>query len=151
MKKFLYTILLVPALAFAAAGNTTADQQLERLKKEWAQTVDALQGYTAAKRDDAVKEAKKSLDAVDKRINWLERRSSDSWHTLSDQARESKQAALEKMRKMRNNASAWFGAMQHSSKESWNDVRTGFIDAYQELSESFQQAAQEFNDNKQNN
>lgn len=120
--------------------NTTADD----VKREWAEAVDALKGYSASQRDKAMREAEELLSAMDSRIDKLESRAQDEWNDLSDEARKKRRAALRALRKNRAQVAEWYGGMKHSSGEAWSDVKNGFVSAYDALATSFTEAANEF-------
>jgi len=146
-------LLLVPAagvMAGETAGNeTTADTpDLGQVKREWADTVEALKGYTAAQRDAAVARAKQTLDAMDTRIEQLESRLRQQRDKLTESARETQEATLRTLRTQRNEVAEWYGAMKHSSASAWGTVKQGFIDSYDVLSDSFSKAWSEFGDHE---
>jgi flagellar motility protein MotE (MotC chaperone) len=146
-------LLLVPAagvMAGETAGNkTTADTpDLGQVKREWADTVEALKGYTAAQRDAAVARAKQTLDAMDTRIEQLESRARQQRDKLTERASETQEATLRTLRTQRNEVAEWYGAMKHSSASAWDTVKQGFINSYGVLSDSFSKAWSEFGDHE---
>lgn len=145
-------LLLVPApgvMAGEAGNETTADTpDLGQVKREWADTVEALKGYTAAQRDAAVARAKQTLDAMDTRIEQLESRIRQQRDKLTGSASETQEATLRALRTQRNEVAEWYGAMKHSSASAWDTVKQGFIDSYGVLSDSFSKAWSEFGDHE---
>jgi flagellar motility protein MotE (MotC chaperone) len=146
-------LVLNPATGIAA-DQTTADDSpedsadLDQVKREWAETVDALKHYSAAQRDAAVDRAEQTLDAMDRRIEQLEARTRQQWGKLTQSAREAREATLQRLRMQRNQAAEWYGGMKHSSAGAWESVKQGFIDSYAVLSDSFRKARDEFGDDE---
>ena len=107
------SLLLVGCLLLGAANGIAADQtttdqsaaagaDLDQVKREWAETVDALQQYSAAQRDAAVNRAEQTLDAMDRRIEELEARTRQQWGKLTQSAREARETTLQRLRMQRN-------------------------------------------------
>lgn len=117
-----------------------------QLKRECAETVDALKQYSAAQRDVAVDKAEQTLEAMDRRIEQLEARTRQQWGKLTQSAREARETTLQRLRVQRNQAAEWYGGMKHSSAGAWESVKQGFIDSYAVLSDSFRKARDEFGD-----
>jgi TolA-binding protein len=151
------TWLLICWLVLAAATGTAADQtaadesatsraDLDQLKRESAETIDALKQYSAAQRDVAVDKAEQTLEAMDRRIEQLEARTRQQWGKLTQSAREARETTLQRLRVQRNQAAEWYGGMKHSSAGAWESVKQGFIDSYAVLSDSFRKARDEFGD-----
>ena len=140
-------LLLGPGPAVAAspgAEDGSAGTDLSAVKREWAETMEALKSYSATQRDAAVSQAEQTLTAMDRRIEQLEVRTGQQWDKLNHSAREARQATLRKLRAQRNQVAEWYGAMKHSSASAWGSVRQGFIDSYAVLSDSFARAWNEF-------
>ncbi len=130
--------------ASPGAEDASAGTDLSEVKREWAETVEALKSYSATQRDAAVSKAAQTLKAMDRRIEQLEVRTGQQWDKLSSSAREARQATLRSLRAQRNQVAEWYGAMQHSSASAWGSVKQGFIDSYAVLSDSFAKASDEF-------
>jgi len=142
--------LALGAAAAIAADQATRDESaavgadLDQVKREWAETVEALKHYSAAQRDAAVDRAEQTLNAMDRRIEDLEARTRQQWDKLTQSAREAREASLHTLRTQRNQAAEWYGGMKHSSAGAWESVKQGFIDSYAVLSDSFRKARDEF-------
>lgn len=141
-------LMLGPLSGFAADrssdASTTPAADLDQVKQEWLETVDALKNYSAVQRDAAVASAEQALTAIDGRIERLEARTLRQWDKLTQSAREAREVSLRTLRTQRNQAAEWYGAMQHSSAGAWESVKQGFIDSYAVLSDSFSEAREEF-------
>lgn len=142
--------LMLGTLAAVAAGSPSAGSEssdsadLSTVKREWADTVTALKGYTAAQRDMAVARARQELDTMDRHIEQLESRTQQEWGSLNQEAREARETALRTLREQRNEAAEWYGGMKHSSAGAWESVKQGFIDSYGVLNNAFSKAWSEF-------
>ncbi len=104
----------------------------------------AIKDYTVAQRDDAIKNAKAGLDDLDRRIGRLERKLDNEWERMDQSARKKARAALNALRRERNDAAEWYGGLKHSSAESWEQVKAGFVKSYEVLKESFAKARKQF-------
>src|SRR5882762_7446781 len=61
-----------------------------------------------------------------------------------EEAIKNAKAALDELRRERNEAAEWYGGLKHSSAESWEQVKTGFVKSYEVLKESFAKARKGF-------
>ena len=122
------------------SASTTAGD----VKREWAEALGAIKGYSSTQRDEAVKKAGSLLDSMDSQIETLEARAENEWKDLGKDARAKRQAAMKTLRRQRAELSEWYGGMKHGSGEAWDEVKAGFIDAYDALGKSFSDAAKEF-------
>ena len=132
-------LLAVSPLSSAAeapGGKTTAKD----VSKKAGETGRAIKDYTVGQRDEAVKQAKAALDDLDRRIARLERKLDDDWERMDQAARKKARATLNALRRERNEAAEWYGGLKHSSAESWEQVKAGFVKSYEALKESFARA-----------
>ncbi|TMG72663.1 MAG: hypothetical protein E6H75_15050 [Betaproteobacteria bacterium] len=132
-------LLAVSPLSSAAeapGGKTTAKD----VSKKAGETGRAIKDYTVGQRDEAVKQAKAALDDLDRRIARLERKLDDDWERMDQAARKKARATLNALRRERNDAAEWYGGLKHSSAESWEQVKAGFVKSYEALKESFARA-----------
>jgi hypothetical protein len=139
----LAALLAVSPLSFSAeasGSNTTAKD----VSKKAGETGKAIKDYTVAQRDDAIKQAKAGLDDVDARIRRMERKLDNEWERMDQAARKRARATLNALRRERNEAAEWYGGLKHSSAESWEQVKAGFVKSYDVLKESFAKARKQF-------
>ncbi|HEX7810409.1 MAG TPA: hypothetical protein VF460_00750 [Burkholderiales bacterium] len=133
-------------LAFAAAPQasiaeeTTAKDVGKKLNEAGA----AIKDYTVEQRDEAVKNARIALDDLDAKINRLAADIDSKWDKLDASARKKAYESMEKLRKERNDAAEWMGALKHSSKDAWGEVKNGFAKSYEALASTFSRAKEEF-------
>lgn len=119
--------------AEAPGGKTTAKDVSKTIK-----------GYTVTQRDEAVKSAKAALDELDASIRRLERKLESDWDKMDEAARRKARAALDALRKQRNEAAEWYGGLKHSSAEAWDEVKNGFSKSYDALTGAFGKARKAF-------
>ena len=136
-------LLAVSPLSFAAepSGSKTTAKDVSRKVDETGQ---AIKSYTVAQRDEAIKKAKAALDDLDRRIGRMERKLDNDWDRIDQAARKNARATLNTLRRERNEAAEWYGALKHSSAESWEQVKAGFVKSYEALKESFTKAGKQF-------
>ncbi len=136
-------LLAVSPLSFAAetSGGKTTAKDVSRKVDETGQ---AIKNYTVAQRDEAIKQAKSALDDLDARIRRLERKLDNEWDRMDQAARKKARATLNGLRRERNEAAEWMGGLKHSSAESWEQVKAGFVKSYEVLKESFAKARKQF-------
>lgn len=141
----LLSVLFVAAGAVQAGSDSEAGQQdKSSMKKEWSQTMDKLGSYTAEQRDKALKAGRRTLDAMDRRLEKMEAWTKENWDSMSEEAREKRTAMLESMREQRNEVAEWYGGMKHSSSEAWDSAKQGFIDSYDDLQKAYGEAVDSF-------
>ena len=126
--------------ADASGGKATAKD----IAREAGETGRAIKDYTMAQRNEAVKQAKAALDDVDARIRRMERKLDNEWDGMDQAARRKSRAALNALRRERGELAEWYGGLKHSSAESWEQVKAGFVKSYEVLRQSFAKARKEF-------
>lgn len=96
--------------------------------------------YTIQQRDEALKSAKAAIDEVDARIRSLDRKVDSEWDQMDQAARKKARAAQAALRRERDDLAEWYGGLKHSSAESWDEVKMGFVRSYDKLKSSFANA-----------
>lgn len=140
-------IAIAIALALSvAAGPLFAEEQSTstQLKKELGEAGEAIKKYSVEQRDEAVNNARQALDQMDARINRLAADIDGKWEQLDAAARKKAYESMGRLRKERNDAAEWMGALKHGSKEAWGEVKNGFARSYDELVNSLSRAREEF-------
>ena len=137
------TLLAASPLSFAAepSGNKSTAKDIAKKADE---TSRGIKNYTVAQRDEAIKNAKAALDDADRRIDRMERKLDSEWERMDQATRKRARATLDALRRERNEAAEWYGGLKHSSAESWEQVKTGFVKSYEVLKESFAKARKGF-------
>ena len=146
-------IIITICFITATAGQARADDQgkgaadsvkLEDVQEELSAAIASLKGYSISQREVAVEKAGATLDELDKQIEVLRQRTANDWGSLSVEAREARLTALKNLTRQRNDLAEWYGGMKYSSSQAWNEVREGFVDAYEVLQNAWTDALGEF-------
>lgn len=143
------TLIVVFIGFFSVMPAFSADRPAEKVAKkevgqEVKEAVEAIKEYSADQKDEAVKKGKAVLDNLDGRIEQMESKIKKEWNEMGDSARKTAKTSLETIRKQRDEVAKWVGSMKQSSAGAWEDVRKGFVESYQTLSDSFDKAADKF-------
>jgi len=146
MKTVAQMLISIAFMVTAAATAATNDEQptISDVQQEMREAANAITGYSAKQRDKAINRVKISLSNLDAHIERLENRLDKKADRMDQAAREKATSTLKALRKQRNKVAEWYGGMQHSSTEAWQDIKTGFLKSYQSLQESFDKAKNEF-------
>ncbi len=134
-------LLAASPWSFAAEASGTTGKDMARKAGE---TGRAIKDYTVAQRDDATRQAKAALDDVDARIRRMERKADSEWEKMDQTARKKSRAALNALRRERGELAEWYGGLKHSSAESCEQVKSGFVKSYEALKESLAKARKQF-------
>jgi len=133
-----------PAAASRTKTDTHAETTLEGVEREMAELKEALAGYSAEQRDEAMERIDRMLETLDARIERLEGRMADRWSEMDEAARARTREALRLLRKRRSQVAEWYGGLKHSSAAAWEEVKAGFLRSYEVLQEAFGQAQEAF-------
>jgi uncharacterized protein YicC (UPF0701 family) len=134
--------VLVPA-AFAASSS--ADKtSMEEVQQQMKEAAAAIKNYSVEQRDEAGREVKATLIELDADIERLQQRLDKKADHMDQAARQKARATLEDIRKQRNDLSEWYGGMQHSTSEAWQEIKSGFLKSFDILRQSFDKAQKEF-------
>lgn len=138
----------LPVVSDSGEGENQAEPEAanETMGERWSKTLESLQSYGADQRDEALAAGKKTLDAMDERIDKMEAWTSKHWDSLSEEARERRTAMLNSMREQRRKVAEWYGGMKHSSSEAWDNVKEGFIRSYDKLQSAYEDASGSFDE-----
>jgi hypothetical protein len=137
-------LLCGPLSSFAAETSGAKTTTAKDVGRKVDETSQAIKSYTVEQRDEAIKKARAALRDVDRHIGRLERKLDDKWDQTDQAARKKGRATLNALRRQRNEAAEWLGGLEHSSAESWEEVKNGFVKSYETLGESFAKARKEF-------
>lgn len=137
----------IAAIALAPVGDAAASNEqtsIEDVKKETSELLETLKAYSADKRDEALRKSRAAMDSLDQQIDSLESQIDDGWDEMTTAAREKARASLQALRKERNEVAEWYGGMKASSAGAWEEMKTGFSNAYSDLAEAWEKAEGEF-------
>ena len=149
--------LVVMALSLAASPAIYAENHAknhdnqatsQEISQDATALISSLKDYSIEQRDKAVNKAQQVLANMDNKIDALENRIDKNWDNMSTQARDKTKATLKTLRQQRNKLSEQYGRIQSSSAAAWNDMKDGFANAYNALSNSWQEAEQAFSESQ---
>jgi len=144
--KTVYAAMLIITIIgfFSVMPAFSADPEKREVGREVEEAVEAIKEYSADQKEAAVKKGKALLDHLDGRIEQLESRMKKDWDRMGESARKAAKSSLEAIRKQRDEVARWYGSMTKSSSGAWEEVKKGFVESYQTLSDSFDKAADKF-------
>lgn len=131
--------LTAGAINIPAANATDAAD----VKQEFSETLDAIKAYSADKRDEAAAAGQDMVDALDERMNALERKIENASDATSEATRAKWAETKAGLMKLRDKAAMQLDHMRDSSSEAWSDAKDEFTDAVEELGESIEDAGED--------
>lgn len=137
------SLCTVTAIQAQSSSDAVTAQDV---KKETKELMTTLKQYGSNQRDQAIKDADMALEKLDGRIDELENRVDSNWDDMSEAAREKARTNLKMLRKQRNELAQWYGSFKNSSDGAWEQMKSGFTDAYQTLNASWEKAKAEYDD-----
>ena len=151
MKHLTHILLLTSLLVMAGPAHAGSDEagSRESMSRQWHETMTALEAYSAEQRDKALEAGRKTLEAMDRRLDKMETWTQTHWDALSAQARQERKEMLTALRRQRNEVAEWYGGMKHSSADAWGDVRQGFIESYDKLQNAYSDAVESLQSDEQ--
>jgi hypothetical protein len=63
---------------------------------------------------------------------------------MDQAARTKARESLTALQKQRTVAAEWYGGLKYSSRNAWEDVKSGFAKSYHEVSDAFDKATRKF-------
>lgn len=133
--------LLMP-LAQGQAAEGEGDAAVESLRQEVQTLNQELADFTAERRERLMADIKDLLGAIDDRIATLESNLKEDWNSSDRVARAQAQTALASLRRERSRVEEWYQRMQDSADFTWASMKEGFNEAFDELSQAWQDAEQ---------
>ena len=136
-------LLAVPAAAQDVDALTTA----EDVRTEISEAMHAIAAYSEQERDQALAEAREALNRLDAEIERREQALRENWAEMSDAVRETAEARLRDLRQARNRLGERYGALQSGTSNAWDELKTGFSDAWAAFSEAWRAADEDMSAN----
>ena len=145
MQKLKWVILLVAVALTVFFAETVFGEKTSKMevKKEVKEATETIKKYSIEQRDEAVKSTKSTLDKMDKRIDQMESDLNKKWKNMTESAREQKQKSIHALKKKRNEVAEWYGGLKHGSANAWEEIKTGFSNAYEVLGDAVNKAEKE--------
>lgn len=138
LKRTTFALLVAVSCAFSASLQAeSTDSSVDKLKQQSQELGETLQEYGADQKDQAEDAINRTLAALDKRIAELESELSENWDDMSSAARERSQQSLASLREQRERVQTWYNELKASSASAWERAKKGFSDAYDALSEQW--------------
>ncbi len=136
----LAVMLLLNAGACFAKTHEESTPSAKEVQKQAAETYETIKNYTIDQRDEALATMNKQLESVDAKIDEMSQEVDDRWQSMSKASREKSREMMRKLNKARQDVAEWYGGMQHSSTEAWQEVKEGYADSYKRLQQAFDSA-----------
>lgn len=134
-----------PAVNAAASKDAVTAAEVQQEAKDLTQ---ALKGYGASQKEQAIQKTRAALDKLDQRIAILEARVDRNWDQMTKVVREQARASLIALRKQRLAAAESYGSLKTSSADAWEHMKKGFSEAWTSLQDAWGKAEQEFDRKK---
>ena len=119
----------------AATGESTT-QQLDKLKKETKEAVQAMQDYGYAQKAEFVIAMQGQLAALNRDLDALSAKIEKSSETAKAEAK----PTLQVLRDQAATLNTQLDAAKNATESTWGDVKTAFHKGYDELKDGFQTA-----------
>jgi hypothetical protein len=129
--------------ARSAPAQADVAPSAEEVRQKLGSAVDAIKSYSADKRDEAAQKAEAALDALDLRMDLLEKEIDRNWEKMDLAARERARRALSALQDERVKVAEWYGSLKSSTASAWEETRQGFVKAYQSLQRDWENAERE--------
>ncbi|MTI00081.1 hypothetical protein [Roseibium sp. RKSG952] len=117
------------------APDTGNNQQISsgEVKQELQEAIAAVNTYSAQERDKAVTAAKEAMAKLDVEIAQQQEQLRDNWAQMSAAAKQQASEKIAQLQTARNNLSEKYGALQVGAQNAWDQLKTGFTSAYEEV------------------
>lgn len=140
----LRSLLIAAVLAWPMTQAPVMAQQdgtsLDDVEKATLDAAKTLGDYAADRKDEGVAKAREMMETLDGRIERLREKIRDS----SGEARDRMQGTLSRLEWKRAKLAARMEELEESSSKAWEDVKRGFISAYEELESAYDDARAKF-------
>lgn len=135
-------VLGITPVCFA---DTSSDKtSMQEVKQETEDLLQTFKAYTVDQKEEAIRSTNAALHNLDKRIDALETEVDESWETMNRDVRKKARDSLKSMRKQRIQVAQWYGRLQESTGNAWEQMKDGFSDAYERLHEAWEKSEREF-------
>lgn len=141
--------LLLSAVVFCFVSLSYAQSDDRKttigdVKKEVQDLISVLSEYSVNQRDEAIKKTEQALENLDSRIDRLDARVKKNWDQFNKEAREEVQDNLEALREQRAELAERYERWKNSSSKSWEHMKQGFSEAYQEVYQAWEKVEREY-------
>ena len=140
MKQWTWILICLAVVAFAAGCDKagTAAQQLDKVEAKTAEAAQDMKDYTYAQKDEFVAKMQAQLAVINKDLEQLETKISQSSDAVKAEAKPKLKALREKAAQLNKQ----LDEVRNATESTWNSVKAGSKKAYGELTDGFNQARQ---------
>jgi len=147
--RLIYLVLLLLVLGgFSAVLSADETVNKGEVTRELSEAVDAIKLYSVSRKDEAIEQARETMEALDKRIKHVEDRIDNNWDKMDAATRKTARETLHKLHEERNKLSEWYGGLKQSSTHAWGHVTRGFVESFEVLRGSLSEARSSYNGEK---
>ena len=139
-------LALTLPLAQGHAAEDDGEATVESLRQEIRNLDHELKEFTTERRERLMKDIEEVLSSLDARIATLENRLQEDWNEADELTRAQARTALASLRRERARVTEWYERMQDSADFTWESMKEGFNDAFDQLSEDWENAEQSIRD-----
>lgn len=133
-------LAMVMPLAQGHAAEDNGEATVESLRQEIQGLDQELEEFTTERRERLMEDIEEVLASLDSRIATLEDRLQEDWDEADKLTRAQARTALASLRRERARVAEWYERMQDSADFTWESMKEGFNDAFDELSNAWQDA-----------
>ena len=126
--------------AAAGGAETVEPSKLQQVQREIEEAVQATSQYTAEQKEKCVADLKQRLEGVDASLEELKEDASN----LSADAKQRWQQGLSDIESKRDELREQLADLSDASGDAWSELKVGFKDAWQDLGNSVEKAAEAF-------
>lgn len=137
------SVLIAGAAIFPLAGMPAMAGSADDVKQEAGEALDAMKDFTVEQKDKALAQGREMLDSVDRQIEKLDRKISDTAQDVSAETREDWRRQKARLIEMREEAADRLDRLGESTSEAWGDIKDGFAEAFGALSDAVSDAVDE--------
>ncbi len=133
-------LAMVMPLAPGHAAEVDGDVTEESLGQDLQVLDQELADFSSDRRDQLLTDIEDVLGAIETRIATLDSRLRDNWNSADRLERAQAQTAVAALRRERSRVMEWHQRMQDSTGFTWESMKGGFNEAFDDLSEAWQNA-----------
>lgn len=126
-------LFALPAAAQETGDMTTSDE----VRAEISEAMDAIAAYSAQESEQAREDARDALTRLDAEIERRENALRENWAEMTDEARDTARARMADLRQARNRLGERYGALETGTSGAWDELKTGFSDAWTAFSDAW--------------
>ena len=130
------TMILMFAHTTPVIGKTTSADVSEKAHDTW----ETFKAYIIDQKHKAVEHGKDLLKKADTKIEEMESKAAK----MSGDTKAQYQKSINKLKKMRANASKKLDELENSSADTWDSAKDGFAEAYKDLHDAYKEATKDF-------